>query len=502
MPAKKNLFLKRFFKLYFLAILGGESKELTMNKSQILLVEDSQSLAIVYKSYIEKEGHSVCMVDTGQAALDYIEKQIPKVILLDIQLPDMNGLEILKNIKAKELPSQVIIITAHGSVEIAVTAMQFGAFDFLTKPFDAARLNTTVKNALQHYKLTQIAETFQEEFARQNFHDFIGSSLAMQRVYRIIESAAPSKATVFVTGESGTGKELCASALHNQSGRKENSFVALNCAAIPKDLIESEIFGHVKGAFSGAVKDRQGAASLADGGTLFLDEVCEMEPELQTKLLRFVQTGTFQKVGSDKTVEVDIRFVCATNRDPLLEVKEGRFREDLYYRLHVIPISLPALREREDDVLQIASVFLKQYSQDENRNFKGFDRNAKNRLLNYEWPGNIRQLQNIVRNIVVLNQGDIVSLDMLPAPLDSTQGFANENVESVSHIDNLSVNKDEDSNLAETPSANDKIVPLWMVEKDTIDKAIALCDGNIPKAASMLEISASTIYRKKQSWGE
>jgi len=465
-----------------------------MARARVLLVEDSPSLSIVYKKYLEKENYSVVMVEDGQGALDAIEENIPEIILLDIQLPDINGLEVLKIIKEKQLPSQVIIITAHGTVETAVTAMQCGAFDFLTKPFDASRLNVTVKNALEHFKLTQIAETFQEEFARQNFHDFIGSSLSMQGVYRIIESAAPSKATVFVTGESGTGKELCASALHQQSPRKDQPFVAINCAAIPKDLIESEIFGHIKGAFSGAIKDRQGAASLANGGTLFLDEVCEMDLELQTKLLRFIQTGTFQKVGSDKVIDVDIRFVCATNRDPLQEVKEGRFREDLYYRLHVIPISLPPLRDRDDDVLQIANAFLTQYSRDENRDFKGFENNCKNRLLNYDWPGNIRQLQNIIRNVVVLNQGEKVTLNMLPPPLDRDSDVAD--IVITETLDTESI-KGQNTHIL-----NDKIVPLWMVEKEAIDRAIEQCDGNIPKAASLLEISASTIYRKKQSWGE
>lgn len=473
-----------------------------MAQANILLVEDTQSLAVLYKQYLEKQNHRVHMVGNGQDALDYLENNLPEIILLDIQLPDINGLEILKIIKEKQLPSQVIIITAHGTVEIAVTAMQCGAFDFLTKPFDAARLNVTVKNALEHYKLAQIADTFHEEFARQNFHEFIGSSLAMQRVYRIIESAAPSKATVFVTGESGTGKELCASALHQQSSRKDKPFVAINCAAIPKDLIESEIFGHVKGAFSGAIKDRQGAASLADGGTLFLDEVCEMEQDLQTKLLRFIQTGTFQRVGSDKVLDVDIRFVCATNRDPLVEVKEGRFREDLYYRLHVIPIVLPPLRERDEDVLQIASAFLEQYSRDENKDFNCFDKPCQHRLLNYDWPGNIRQLQNIIRNVVVLNQGETVDVEMLPPPLDVAIPGMESNVQKTATNQDLDENEDSLVHENEPGNIGDKIVPLWMVEKETIDKAIALCDGNIPKAASMLEISASTIYRKKQSWGE
>ncbi len=264
-------------------------------KKNILLVEDSPSLAALYQSYLMCDQYSIQAVDTGRKALDAIAKKAPDLILLDIKLPDMDGMSILQQIHRDEIPCCVIMITAHGSIDLAVSTMQYGAFDFLVKPFDAKRLNVTVSNALQHYELQTEVKAYRDTFARHHYEGFIGESLAMQAIYRIIDSAAPSNATIFITGESGTGKEVCADALHKRSPRKQSPFVPLNCGAIPKDLMESEIFGHVKGAFTGALAERQGAATLADGGTLFLDEICELELDLQTKLLRFIQAGTFQK---------------------------------------------------------------------------------------------------------------------------------------------------------------------------------------------------------------
>jgi two-component system, repressor protein LuxO len=461
------------------------------NKPRVLLVEDTRSLAVVYEQYLRQEGYEVTSADCGLRAIELLLTQPPTVVLLDLELPDMSGMDILQQITEQQLPSAVVVITAHGSVDVAVEAMRLGAFDFLTKPFDGKRLCATVRNAVNHQQLSSLVAQYRENFERSSFAGFIGSSMPMQAVYRIIESAAPSKATVFITGESGTGKEVCAEAIHQCSPRRDQPFIALNCAAIPHDLMESEIFGHVKGSFTGAQGDRKGAASLADGGTLFLDEVCEMDLDLQSKLLRFIQTGTLQRVGSGKLETVDVRFVCATNRDPLTEVKAGRFREDLYYRLHVIPLTLPPLRERGEDILLLARNLLQSYAKEENKRFKEFDAGAVRVLLDYPWPGNVRELQNVVRNIVVLNDCDVVSPDILPPPLNG------------SHASLLAAAPA----LATTGSAaavaeNAPIRPLWQVEKETIERAIASCDGNIPKAAALLEISPSTIYRKKQSWEE
>jgi len=434
-------------------------------------------------------------VATGADALAHLATHTPAAVLLDLELPDMNGLEILQHIADQRLPCAVIVITAHGSVKIAVEAMRLGAFDFLLKPFNADRLIVTLRNALDHQQLSDIVETYREQIDRGAFAGMLGGSLAMQAVYRTIESAAASKATIFVTGESGTGKELCARAIHDQSPRGAKPFIALNCAAIPRELMESEIFGHVKGSFSGALANRDGAATLADGGTLFLDEICDLNIELQSKLLRFLQTETFQRIGDGRLEQVDIRFVCATNRDPMAEVRDGRFREDLYYRLHVIPIHLPPLRQRDDDVVTLAEHFLIEYAAQEGKSFATFSGGARAVLLSYDWPGNVRELQNVIRQIVVLNQGDEVGVGLLPAELTAARGgdapaiaeSAPEGARPVAEPENL-------EDLAKL------VRPLDEIERETIENAIRLSRGKVRIAATLLGISHATLYRKINAW--
>ncbi|MEM7016145.1 MAG: sigma-54 dependent transcriptional regulator [Pseudomonadota bacterium] len=465
-------------------------------KPTVLIVEDSRSMRLLYTEYLREESAKILKAETGSEALELIQRHLPHVIVLDLHLPDMNGMDILNHVVEQQLPSSVVVVTGHGSVDVAVGAMRSGAFDFIEKPFSPERLMVTLRNAMERQRLSNLLEQYKEDNL-DHYHGFIGASPTMHAVYRIIGNAAPSKATIFITGESGTGKEVCAEALHKESERVDKPFVPINCAAIPRDLMESEIFGHIKGAFTGAHATRQGAASRANGGTLFLDEICEMDLDLQTKLLRFIQSGTFQKVGSSETEKVDVRFICATNRDPLKEVEEGRFREDLYYRLHVIPIYLPPLRERAQDVLMIARKFLGDYASEENKPFKQFSPEVEKVFLAYAWPGNVRQLQNIMRNVVVLNDAVSVTVDMLPPPLNNLDVSAMKAKE-----DNESANGANDGQ--ETGSSDgfnaDVIRPLWEVERDVIEHAIKLCDDNIPKAAAQLEISASTIYRKRQSW--
>ncbi|HUT41517.1 MAG TPA: sigma-54 dependent transcriptional regulator [Gammaproteobacteria bacterium] len=470
------------------------------NRARILLVEDSASQAAVYTNYLAAEGYDTEAVDNGADALAHLETQTPDIVLLDLRLPDMSGMEILRHIQECDMDSAVIIITAHGSIDTAVEAMRHGATDFIAKPFDATRLRVTVGNVLDKRRLSNMVISYQQAFERNRFHGFVGASIPMQAVYRIIESAAPSRATVFITGESGTGKELCAQAIHRESPRHSQAFIALNCAAIPRDLMESEIFGHVKGAFTGAFAQRDGAATRADGGTLFLDEICEMDIDLQGKLLRFIQTGHFQRVGDSKEEWVDIRILCATNRDPLREVKAGRFREDLYYRLNVIPINLPPLRDRDDDIIMIANDMLLRMSSEENKDFKDISSEAAAALQGYFWPGNVRELENVIRNIIVLNDGSRVTPDMLPSQvkqlLDRSIGTVAEKTPGVVYSEPVNV----------TPSAGQvrpsEIRPLWLEEKDIIERTIDLCDGNIPRAAALLKISASTIYRKRVAWGK
>ncbi|MFA0410353.1 sigma-54-dependent transcriptional regulator, partial [Vibrio splendidus] len=328
-------------------------------RPKVLLVEDSTSLAVLYKQYVKDEPYDIFHVETGAEAKIFIERHSPQLVILDLKLPDMPGEEVLDWISANEIPTAVIIATAHGSVNIAVDLIQRGAEDFLEKPIQADRLKTSVRLHLKRAKLENLVDNMQSKFDRDRFHNFIGSCLPMQAVYKIIDSVAPTTASVFINGESGTGKEVCAEAIHQESQRNGKPFVAINCGAIPRDLMESEIFGHVKGAFTGATADRKGAAMQAHGGTLFLDELCEMELEMQKKLLRFLQTGTFTPLGGNREIKVDVRIICATNRDPLVEVEEGRFREDLYYRVHVVPIEMPPLRERGGDIVTLCNHFLK-----------------------------------------------------------------------------------------------------------------------------------------------
>jgi len=460
---------------------------------RVILIEDSLALGKVYQEYLSALPIQIEQFTEGKSGLNAVLELRPEVVLLDLNLPGISGQEILSRLNEAEFQPAVVVVTAHGSVGSAVEAMRDGAFDFLQKPFDAERLRVTVKNALEKQSLTSLVQSYKESLERDHFHGFVGSSIPIQAVYRIIESAAASRASVFITGESGTGKEVCANAIHQEGDRRDKPFIPINCAAIPRDLMESEIFGHVKGSFTGAAGDRIGAASLADGGTLFLDEIGEMDLSLQSKLLRFVQTGTFQKVGANQLEHVDVRFICATNRDPLEMISQGTFREDLYYRLHVIPIHLPALRECREDILQIANHFLSEYADEESKEFRDFSPEAQQVLLTYQWPGNVRQLQNVIRNVIVLNEGGTVQVDMLP----KLMLHGSSNLE-----DSLEKHASVMHDLGSHQDSNAPVMPLWLSEKKAIEAAIEQCGGNIPKAASLLEVSPSTIYRKKQSWEE
>ncbi|EIQ1512616.1 sigma-54-dependent Fis family transcriptional regulator [Vibrio parahaemolyticus] len=503
-------------------------------RPRVLLVEDSTSLAILYKQYVKDEPYDIFHVETGRDAIQFIERSKPQLIILDLKLPDMSGEDVLDWINQNDIPTSVIIATAHGSVDLAVNLIQKGAEDFLEKPINADRLKTSVALHLKRAKLEDLVENIQSTFDRHNYHGFIGSSLPMQAVYKTIDAVAPTSASVFIVGESGTGKEVCAEAVHRQSDRRDKPFIAINCGAIPRDLMESEIFGHVKGAFTGATTDRKGAATLAHGGTLFLDELCEMELEMQKKLLRFLQTGTYTPLGGTKEMKVDVRIICATNRDPLTEVEEGRFREDLYYRVHVVPIDMPPLRERGSDIVTLAKHFLTTYAKEDKKKFSNIDTEAQHVIKHYEWPGNVRQLQNIIRNIVVLNNDEKVTVAHLPAQLtqkktqartvtpvhvESSSPSSNLNghnapamqtqpIEPVQLVQEVPAQQTQPTVGVETPShslspyfnADGSIRPMWQVEREAIQNAIAYCDGNVLNAAVMLELSPSTVYRKKQAW--
>lgn len=472
---------------------------------KVLLVEDTLSIATVYCHQLSRVGIDTIHVETGDEALASIRKGNISVVLLDLQLPDMNGMDVLSAIRTEELPVTVVVVTSSGSIKTAVEAMQAGAYDFLVKPVSEERLITTTRNAMEREVLTEVAADVRKPKTSAAHGGFVGSSLPMTAVYKMIESVARSNASVFITGESGTGKEVCADAIHRSSPRSNGPFVPLNCAAIPKDLIESEIFGHLKGAFTGATSDRDGAAVKADGGTLFLDEICELELGLQAKLLRFLQSGTVQKVGSDSLKKVDVRIVCATNRDPLTEVEQGRLREDLYYRLHVLPIALPPLRSRGGDILELARHFLEQFSKEEEKGFEGFSVEAEDALMAHPWPGNVREMQNTIRNLVVLNEGPIVSAEMLSGLSAKPQapGHGGSPMPFNNPASRYSRQSVADASAGAWPELTLELgQPFEVLERQIIEATIDFCGGSLPKTARVLQVSPSTLYRKKEMWAE
>ncbi|MCB2128959.1 MAG: sigma-54-dependent Fis family transcriptional regulator [Rhodobacteraceae bacterium] len=456
-----------------------------MTQAPLLLVEDTPSLQLVYEAVLRSAGHEVIVAGDAAAALGFFRARKPGVVILDLVLPDRDGLDFMREILALRPSTSVIVITANGSINKAVDAMRAGAYEFLVKPFDERRFLNAVENAK--------ADSGRLHDGRDAKHphippgDFIGVSPAMTQVYSKIHSVARSMATVFITGESGTGKELCAQALHDLSTRAKGPFVPLNCGAIPSELLESEVFGHVKGSFTGAIADKPGAAATADGGTLFLDEICELDLNLQTKLLRFLQTSTIQPVGASRTRKVNARILCATNRDPLEEVRRGRFREDLYYRLHVVPINLPPLRERGEDVVAIAEAALSRFSAEEGRSFGALDDDVKSLFRTLTWPGNVRQLLNAIRHVVVLNDGPVVTRAMLPIEMHHEAELAAVDQSPAHRRNSFPLEAFHGKTLGE-------------IERMVIEETIAAHGGSVPKAARVLDVSPSTLYRKIDAW--
>jgi two-component system repressor protein LuxO len=452
----------------------------------VLIVDADPAQRRTLVSHLEtKRGRFVPLaVETAAEAVALAGRGGARILLADVET--IGGPEKLRELTGGGAP--VIATSAGASLHAAVNAMRAGAVDFVAKPVGAAALIDRLEAAIagwpkRNAKPVQLSMALEppSNSAETGFQGFIGSSPPMLRVYEQIRRIAPSRAPVFITGESGTGKEVCARAIHALSGPEGRPFVAINCSAIPKDLIESEIFGHARGAFTGAIENRPGAAELAHGGTLLLDEIGEMDLGLQAKLLRFIQTGMVRRVGGVEEKAVDVRFVCATNRDPLIEVRDGRFRQDLFYRLNVLPITLPALRERRDDILPLAEAILRGFSSEEKRAFRGFEPAAATMLRSYPWPGNVRQLQNVIRRIVVLYDEPEVTPAMLPPEIGAAQDAAA-------------------APAAMSPAQH--FEPFWIQERNIIETALSAFGGSISRAAAALEISPSTIYRKRQAWAE
>ena len=475
-----------------------------MLNPRILLVDDEPDILDSLQRALRKQKFDVSTANSGFNALQHLENNPVDIVVSDLNMPGMTGVDLLAKV-AEQYPETIrIMLTAHSDLDLILKAINEGrVWGYLQKPWDNQALIITLNQALkardeatENAILRQTLMRYQK-VRKPRFEGFIGDSVVMQFVYSALEKAAPSQASVFITGPSGAGKEVAAEAIHRLSKRKNKPYMAVNCAAIPSELMESEIFGHVKGAFSGAVSNRDGLATICDGGTLFLDELGEMDILLQAKLLRFIQTGEFSKVGSGKIEKVDVRFIAATNRDPLQAVEEKRLREDLYYRLNVIGIDLPALQYRDDDVLQLASAFLQEFSEQEDKMFAGYSEAAQALLKEYDWPGNIRQLRNTVQSCVIMSDGPLIDDAILRQQL-KLDGTANNNQPTAAPT--ATPSSAAPTLAPSTPTNTQDIVPLAVVERQAIENAIAVCEDNIVQAASALGVSPSTLYRKIQQW--
>jgi DNA-binding NtrC family response regulator len=442
----------------------------------ILIVDDEKNIREGLKAALEMDGYTVKLAQNGKDALDLVAREEIDLVITDLRMPLLSGEEVLSRITSECPGIPVIVLTGHGSIDSAVDAMRRGAYDFLTKPLNLDRLSLLVKRALQSRELVLQHHRLEVELQdKQSFESIIGTSPEMQKVFDMVKRTADSKASMLITGESGVGKELVAEALHNLSSRRHEPLVKVHCAALTETLLESELFGHEKGAFTGAAARHRGKFEMASGGTIFLDEIGEIDQNVQIKLLRVLQDKRFERVGSEETLEVDVRVVAATNRDLLQEIAAGRFREDLYYRLNVVQIHIPPLRERKEDIPLMINRFLVQFAKENNKNIEGIDAKARSLLSRYDWPGNVRQLRNIIEGAVILATGTTITVDDLPPTISG-----------VSSTETISVP------VGTTMAEAEKIVILHN---------LAANKGNKSKTADVLEIGRKTLHRKLDEYG-
>ncbi|MCA2005428.1 MAG: sigma-54 dependent transcriptional regulator [Ignavibacterium sp.] len=440
---------------------------------KILVVDDEEIIRDSISYILETEGYEVEKAENGKVAYDKIKLKHYDLVITDIEMPAMKGTELLEKIKTLDPQTAVIIITAFGSLDTAITALRNGASDYILKPVEFDELLIKVKRLFEVKDLLIENKVLREEINRKyDFENIVGKSPAIKKVFDMIQAVAETDSTVLISGNSGTGKELVARAIHYRSKRKNKPFIAVNCGAISENLIESELFGHKKGAFTGAISDKEGFIKAADGGTLFLDEISEMPPQLQVKLLRAIQEKEYTPVGTTQSLPVNVRFVATTNRNLEEEVKAGRFREDLYYRLNVVEIHLPSLKEREEDIPLLADHFLNKYRKELNKNIKGIDNDAMRALLAHEWKGEVRELENVIERAVIFCKGEYISLDDLP----TTFAPDRESLE-ISFSNSL-----EDS--------------VRKFERDFIMRALESNNFNKEKTADILKVGLSTLYRK------
>jgi two-component system response regulator HydG len=446
-----------------------------MDAPHILVVDDEPGILESLAKIFEREGFRVTTTDSGEQGLELLRKDRVDVALADIMMPKMNGVELLRAVKAISPSIEVIMMTAFGTVENAVECMREGAYDFITKPLKRAIVVRSVQRALERRALLAENRVLREAMSTHAPGEIVGQSEAMRRTLELVAQAAPSAATVLVTGESGTGKELLARYVHKASDRASGAFVAVNCGALPETLLESELFGHERGSFTGASERREGRFERATGGTLFLDEIGETSPAVQVRLLRVLQEGELERVGGQAVIKVNVRVVASTNRNLEEDVKAGRFREDLYYRLNVIRVQMPPLRLRHGDVPLLAQHFLALYAAKNKKSLRGFSEAALRALDAHGWPGNVRELENTIERAVVLCRTEVVGVDDLPEPLRAATGDGR-----------------ADAGGIFVPFGT----PLEEVERRLIHETLARCGGDKKTAARLLGIAARTIYRK------
>ncbi len=448
----------------------------------ILIVDDEAGVRSSLAGVLRDEGYQVDTVDSGEACLEQVRRKAYDVLLLDIWLPGMDGLDTLEELRARGLEAEVVMISGHGSIENAVRATKLGAFDFVEKPLSLDKTVLVVRNAIRQHQLEAENRALRARVDRRFV--MIGESSVIGRLKEQIAMAAPTNGRVLISGENGTGKELVARHIHLLSQRRDGPFIEVNCAAIPEELIESELFGHARGAFTGAVADRRGKFELAHGGTLFLDEIGDMSLKTQAKVLRALQEQVVEPVGGQQSVRVDVRVIAATNKDLLEEIRGHRFREDLFFRLNVIPIHVPALRDRHHDVVVLARHFVSEVAREYGRRLKRLTVDAEAVLCSFRWPGNVRELRNVIERVMIMVPGETISATDL----------AFLGVSAPAHL-HAAVSGDEPPILQPLYTARDD----W--ERDYIKAALAACEGNISRTADVLGVERSNLYRKMKGLG-
>lgn len=481
--------------------------------AQILIADDELNLRKVLSAILRRQGYEVWAAADGAEALSLMREHEFQVVITDLKMPGIGGMEVLKRARAESPGLPVIVITAHGTIDTAVEALKTGAFDYITKPFEQEEIVQVVQKALATAELS--AQEVQAEPAiageltsggeaapvTTGAFDIVGRSREMQDVFQIIRKVADTPSTVLITGESGTGKELIAKALHTESARKDKPFIAINCAAIPKTLMESELFGYEKGAFTGATTSKPGRFELAHGGTLFLDEVGEIPLEMQVKLLRALQEGEFERVGGVRTIKVDVRLIAATNRDLEKDIAAGGFREDLYYRIHVVPVALAPLRDRRDDVPLLVQHFIEKYNRRLKKSVRDVSDSAMAALMAYSWPGNIRELENVLERALLFAESERLDLPDLPTALRERVNRAEASA-AAETATALAAGMAPASAAPQTGSLKAIVKETTLrIEKDLIQRALTSTAGNVTRAAKLLKISRKGLQNKMKEFG-